>query len=426
VPYPDHAEFPTPIDVAVSRWWDDPWSRGAWSLLRPGASPATRSALGEPVGARLVIAGEATHPDQAGMTHGAFDEGRRAARWAVHHGHRRVIVVGAGFAGLGAARDLADQGVAVTVLEARERIGGRAHTTTLADGTPVELGANWLQQGDRNTLAPIAAALGLRTVDTDFGAPLDLDVDRGVAPIRRADAILDELERRLGTTRDDERLGDVVDAWLSDADPFTARDIVRVVDAEVTMDAGVPLDELSARWGFETGVGLGDRWIVGGYRQIAEQLATGIDLRRSTSVDRIVIAEHGVTVHAGDAEVDTFAGDAAIVTVPAAVLAAGAITFDPPLPDRHRAALAGITTGRVEKVVARFERRWWPVSTSGYLRVTGPPGCVSEWLDVTDELGAPTIVGIVAGPWLDPAWSGDDDTAARWALGILATATRGP
>jgi polyamine oxidase len=401
-------EHPEAIAFAVSRWWDDPWSRGAWSLLRPGSSPTTRAALREPIAGRLMLAGEATHPEQAGMTHGAYDEGRRAAQWAIDQGHRSVIVVGAGFAGLGAARMLHDAGVAVTVLEARNRLGGRAHTTTLIDdGAAVELGANWLQQGERNTLAPIAAALGLRTVDTDFGSPLDLP-----SPIPDADSVLAELERRLAGSTEEARLGDVVDAWLTNPSPFDASTIRRLVDVEVTLDAGVPLIDLSARYGFEPGVGEGDRWIVGGYRQIAEHLASGLDIRFDTPVGHIAVHDDGVLV-------DCHRTDAVIVTAPVAVLASGSPAFDPPLPESHRRALAGLTTGRVEKVALRFEQRFWPETPSGYLRITGAPGCVSEWLDLTEHVGAPTIVGIVVGPWLDEAWSGDDRSVAAWATDLL-------
>lgn len=56
----------------------------------------------------------------------------------------RVVVVGAGMAGLSAARRLADNGVSVTVVEARQRIGGRTWTDTSL-GLPIDLGGAWIQ-----------------------------------------------------------------------------------------------------------------------------------------------------------------------------------------------------------------------------------------------------------------------------------------
>ena len=75
---------------------------------------------------------------------GALRSGRQAATLLDEDGvgvsGRRALVVGAGVAGLGAATKLRDQGAEVTILEARDRVGGRIHTN-LSWGTPIELGA---------------------------------------------------------------------------------------------------------------------------------------------------------------------------------------------------------------------------------------------------------------------------------------------
>src|SRR4051812_18540394 len=105
----------TLLGSAVSHWGEDPWARGSWSLIGRHGSPQDRIALGMPVHDRLRIAGEATHPTRAGMTHGAFEQGRAAAAWAIERGHTEIVVVGAGMAGLGAARLLDDHGLEVEI-----------------------------------------------------------------------------------------------------------------------------------------------------------------------------------------------------------------------------------------------------------------------------------------------------------------------
>src|SRR5439155_22264426 len=71
-----------------------------------------------------------------------------------------VAVIGAGAAGIGAARRLVEAGtVSVLVLEARDRVGGRVHTIAPA-GFPLDRGAEWLHSADRNPLSPIAQRLG--------------------------------------------------------------------------------------------------------------------------------------------------------------------------------------------------------------------------------------------------------------------------
>src|SRR4051812_26361080 len=101
---------PQPIAWHVARWGDDPWSRGSWSALAPGATGEDRARIGAPIDGRFVLAGDACNVAQPSMTHGAYQDGLRAARWAMGAGAARVIVVGAGFAGLGAARLLQDAG----------------------------------------------------------------------------------------------------------------------------------------------------------------------------------------------------------------------------------------------------------------------------------------------------------------------------
>jgi monoamine oxidase len=74
-----------------------------------------------------------------------------------------VIIIGAGMAGLSAARKLADAGKSVIVLEARNRIGGRIHTDRSL-GFAAELGANWIHGRDGNPLINLATASGARGV----------------------------------------------------------------------------------------------------------------------------------------------------------------------------------------------------------------------------------------------------------------------
>ena len=79
----------------------------------------------------------------AGLTAEGFDDGRREVPAGVAEPVERVVVVGAGIAGLTVANALAHGGVECVVLEARDRIGGRLHTVDLA-GSPVDLGGSWI------------------------------------------------------------------------------------------------------------------------------------------------------------------------------------------------------------------------------------------------------------------------------------------
>ena len=127
---PGDVRVPQPAAMIRTSWSTDPWSRGSYSFLPVGATPAMRRALAQPVQGRLFFAGEATDEAGPSTVHGAQASGNRVARQvreAAAPGEQ-IVVVGAGIAGITAAAALAEAGFRVRVLEARDRIGGRLDT----------------------------------------------------------------------------------------------------------------------------------------------------------------------------------------------------------------------------------------------------------------------------------------------------------
>lgn len=403
---------PRPTAWHVTGWADDPFSRGSWSVLRAGGTAAHRHALGEPIDRRVILAGEAVDRDQPTMVHGAYASGVAAAQWAIDSGGRTVIVVGAGMAGLAAARHLTDEGLDVVVLEARDRLGGRTHTVDLG-GVTLDAGAAWLQQFPRNPVGRLAGELGLAMVPTRFDLALAAAADGPVGDVRAAFHTLES-----AIDRDGPPLGEQIDRYLQTLSPAEQRLTRFAIEGELLLEAGTPLAGVSPHALDEDGAAPGDPWLPGGYVQLVDHLAAGIDVQLSTPVKKIEWDIDGVFV-------DWLSADRCICTVPVGVL--DTIEFAPGLPAAHRDALDHLGSAVFEKAVLQFDERWWPVSPSGYLRWYDTPASWTEWLDITDVAGVPTIAGLIAADAVDRHHTGrtDEDVALaatdalwRWSRAV--------
>ena len=162
-----------PIRGIVTRWDTDPWSRGSYSALPVGTSPTVRATIADAViSGGLVFAGEHASTTHPATVQGAYLSGRQAATVLLDdYGDIQsdvVVVIGAGVAGLAAAQALRGAGATVTVLEARDRIGGRIETDT-SWGVPVELGAAWVHGVRGNPIPRLVRRGGSSLVPSNYG-----------------------------------------------------------------------------------------------------------------------------------------------------------------------------------------------------------------------------------------------------------------
>ncbi len=350
---------------------------------------------------------------------------------------RRVIIIGAGVAGLSAANLLRAAGIEVVIVEARDRIGGRTHTLELA-GARVDLGAAWIHGRRRNPVAAIADALGLATREHEYTRVRGWDAIEGreisEAELARAETrlrglyrALARLQAQLGPTASIQAAVDLHLASLeldARAERYT-RLLIEQLLIEVAY--GGPSEQTSlAIFAEDEGFGDDDHLIAGGYRSLIEPLARGLDIRSSAPVVRVAHDDAGVVVETASGELLT--GDRALVTVPLAVLQAGTIAFEPALPEAKRAAIARMRVGSLEKVVLRFERADWPSDPGAvWLYLAAERGEFPAIFDLSADAGAPTLVLLHGGERAAKALDERDDASLVVdALAVLEAALGRP
>ena len=265
-----------------------------------------------------------------------------------------VVVIGAGVSGLSCAGRLAQSGARVVVLEARERIGGRVRTLRVPGERPFELGAH-VVHGERAATWEVIRSAGLATsalargeqflffVDDQLlevadlagaGIPCPWMVDVELVQSNPPDRPVDESLRAIGV---DGRARAIALEWLGQS-----------WGAEVENLSGAGIRRVRTVWRS----GLEDFIVDDGQDRVAEQLAAGLDVRLKSPVRSVRWQPGSVEIDAGAARIQA---RAAVVTVPPPVIAAGAVAFDPMLPDSKLDAARSIRLGDSLVVVLRLE-----------------------------------------------------------------------
>ena len=324
-----------------------------------------------------------------------------------------VVIVGAGFAGLTAARRLAAAGRSAVVIEARDRVGGRTETIDV-DGISLDIGGQWVGPGQTGLYA-LAEELGVETfaqhtagqsVLLRGGQAQRLDdladafTHEALVAYLTAVAALDDLAKRVPVAAPwqapdaIELDSQTMETWMrANIGDSEARDLLRLGIQAVFATEPANLSALhvcfyvaaAGGWGplTDTEGGAQQDRFVGGTRRVSEGLArlvadAGVAVRLGSPVRRIRHDDEGVTV---DHDGGSVRAARAVVTVPPAV--AGRIAYDPPLPAPRDQLMQRMPGGSVIKFHVVYESPWW--RDDG---LNGQVLAVGELIDVTFD-GSP-------------------------------------
>jgi len=334
----------------------------------------------------------------------------------------RVVVIGAGCAGLGAARLLHKQGAEVLVLEGKSHIGGRVRTDW-SMGAPFESGAGWIHGPAR--------ANPVRQLCDAVGAEYHLfDDENGSFFTKDGAEFSDDLYEQVAYSWNDV-IKHIEDNYELD-DPRSLHEAIRAYDARLLNDpaviwafsawtefsSGGPIEDLSAALiNADQGFDAPDVLLISGYDAMLKPLASGLNILLNQTVSSIAYsADGGVKIVTNRGVVEA---DYCICTVPLGVLQAGTIAFHPPLPESHSSRIKRLGFGSVSKLALKFEEPFWDVGTQYFGMITEPRGRWNYWLNYRSFSQENILVGFCVGNYATIADRMSRDEMIEDALPVL-------
>ena len=315
------------------------------------------------------------------------------------NGERRMtdtVVVGAGAAGLYAARELRRAGRQVVVLESSHRVGGRILTEfETRAGIPIELGAEFVH-GDAPETTRLLDEARLATVPV-LGRHYRSDRGELAAqgPLwERMQRVFSHLSPR---RKDDRSFQEFLDAKPGGAKLRAERELARgFVQGFNGADPALVSERSLAEQGNPTEGAAEARRIVNGYAALVVHLEREIagSIRFNTAARRVVWNDDEVVVV--DAQGHEHRGRTAVITVPLPMLQDGAIRFEPEVPALHRAA-GLLVMGHVVRVNVVVRERFWEEKVEDLAYLHAPKRPITVWW-TQNPLRAPLLTGWTGGP----------------------------
>ena len=325
----------------------------------------------------------------------------------------QVLIIGAGIAGLAAARELKSQGIEVTILEGRSRIGGRVYSDRSLNNLPLDMGASWIHGIDNNPIYKLAQSGNIKTLETDY-EEIELysnnkflsDQEQEIID-RRLEDILKEArkirKKRSGQNQADISLRTAIEEVIINGNrqlfAQQLRELDYAINTTIEHEYAADVTNLSLyywdqAWDQDSEIDGKDVLFPGGYSQIIDLVAQNLDIKLNQIVKKITYNNQGVVVTTNQGN---FSADKVIITLPLGVLKKGSVEFSPQLPEPKVNAINRLGMGVLNKLYLQFPQVFWDKETHLLGYISANKGEWAEWINIYRYTKQPILLGFNAG-----------------------------
>jgi len=350
-----------------------------------------------------------------------------------------AIVVGAGIAGLQLARQLEDDDYTVLILEARNRVGGRAFGVPINENLNMEMGCEWAYEPGRGEITDFMDDNGMPYVPSG-----NVEYDFQVYDNGTAWPNLEATEERLwvgkdgfqevvrdaakGLKDDDSNLGAVMTEYQVGLDEDDVAYLTFAENLSIRADYGEESSKLSLRFtGEEFGLPFGGYVYTtvpgGGFSRMTQKMAEGMQVELDAKVTKIDQSDEDevVVTYKQGGETKTARARATAVTVPLGVLKTGSIEFVPSLSSEKREVISGMQFGYLEKIVLVWDDAFWDDTEEwlANIREEDPNVYTIFFNSLSKNGGTPVLAAWVGGQVALDMQSETDDQILNYTLTSL-------
>ncbi|MFP6582986.1 MAG: NAD(P)/FAD-dependent oxidoreductase [Candidatus Hydrogenedentota bacterium] len=336
----------------------------------------------------------------------------------------RVVVIGAGIAGISAANALQRAGYGVVVLEGSNRVGGRIHTDRSL-GVPIELGAARIRGMKKNPITPYAELAKIEYRPFEWsnlsGASSDgVEIDRDRLSKARSSLfrmVARAVIRNLGRKKD-ATVAEIIQ-HERDLKNLTQEEehILNFSLASAEIASGSPFAQAS--WknlrDYEAYSGP-EQMVINGFDALPKLLSEFLDVRFKTTVKAIDYSGDEIRVVTDNT---TFTADYVVVTVSLGVLQAKGIEFVPELPEHKQRAIGRMGMGNVNKIGLRFPEIFWPIDSHALVHGSDTIGEFSSFINIARYTWEPVLLAMIPESYRDALEGVPDETVVREAYAVL-------